>query len=520
MPKFDPSLLRNDPEPDILPEAPPPVGIFIPSSYNLAIFDFITNGTGSAVIDAVSGSGKTTTAIQCLKYIPPSDSVAFFAFNTAIAAELTSRIAALNLPQKIHASTFHSAGFAACRWKFGPLRVEGSKLRDLCRRFMSRDERELYDAFAIKLCSLAKNEGVGALIEDTEVIWQALFEHHDLVLDDKAATVEEGVKWARFLLGKSNEVVEFEKLIDFDDQLYLVSRYNLPVDTYKWVLIDETQDTNRVRRDLAQRSLAIGGRLLAIGDKSQAIYGWTGASHDAIEQVRETFHATTLPLSVNYRCSLAVLRRARMLVPHIEARDDAPEGLVDNVKEADLATLLHPADAILCRNNAPLIPLAYDLISKGIGVTVLGRDIGKGLTDLIKHLHPIDLVDLIAKLRGYKAHEAARYTRLEQPQKAEQVIDKVDCILAVIASQESGADLEDLPDAIDSMFSEGLANTLTLSTIHKAKGKEWPQVALFRPDLLPAKWAKQDWQLKQERNLEYVAYTRAKVNLFIVEPGH
>jgi superfamily I DNA/RNA helicase len=54
---------------------------------------------------------------------------------------------------------------------------------------------------------------------------------------------------------------------------------------------------------------------------------------------------------------------------------------------------------------------------------------------------------------------------------------------------------------------------LTLATIHKAKGKEWDNVLVLRPDLMPSRAARQEWQQEEENNLMGVAATRAKLNL-------
>jgi superfamily I DNA/RNA helicase len=52
---------------------------------------------------------------------------------------------------------------------------------------------------------------------------------------------------------------------------------------------------------------------------------------------------------------------------------------------------------------------------------------------------------------------------------------------------------------------------LTLSTIHKAKGREWSSVFILGANkYMPSKWARKEWQMEQETNLEYVADTRSK----------
>ena len=59
---------------------------------------------------------------------------------------------------------------------------------------------------------------------------------------------------------------------------------------------------------------------------------------------------------------------------------------------------------------------------------------------------------------------------------------------------------------------------LTLSTVHKAKGREWDRVYLYgRNRYMPSHYAKQAWEMQQENNLIYVAITRAKNELVEVE---
>ena len=76
-----------------------------PSPYQQAIYAWIVQGSGSAVISAVAGSGKTTTIVEATKLIPPGDRVLFLAFNKRIVTELVAR-----LPQGVIAQTLNSLG--------------------------------------------------------------------------------------------------------------------------------------------------------------------------------------------------------------------------------------------------------------------------------------------------------------------------------------------------------------------------------------------------------------------------
>jgi hypothetical protein len=97
-----------------------------------------------------------------------------------------------------------------------------------------------------------------------------------------------------------------------------------------------------------------------------------------MDRLRQEWDCQVLPLTTNYRCSLAVIEYAKQFCPELQARPGAPEGSVQFPEEMKL-TDFRPTDAILCRVNAPEITLAYRFIRAGIACTVRGRDIGKGL---------------------------------------------------------------------------------------------------------------------------------------------
>jgi len=87
---------------------------FTPSLYQEAIFEFVRHGAGNAVIEAVAGSGKSTTLLKALGLLPPTTSAAFLAFNREIARHLGSRA-----PKHVTVSTLHRLGYQAVRCK-GP----------------------------------------------------------------------------------------------------------------------------------------------------------------------------------------------------------------------------------------------------------------------------------------------------------------------------------------------------------------------------------------------------------------
>jgi DNA helicase-2/ATP-dependent DNA helicase PcrA len=466
-----------------------------PSPYQTAIFDFVAGGRGSAIVKAVAGSGKTTTIVQALRVIPGVD-----------------------LGQ-VRASTFHSVGFGAiCKYlNRGPkdFKIDGGKVKRLLRENLGDVEYEMYGAFVSRLVGLAKGDGIGAIAPDVEDAWYELSQHHDLYLDSEEADERRAVALAREFLTKSNDAAKAAD-IDFDDQLYLPLLWKLRLWQNDYVIIDEAQDTNPVRRALAKLALRPGGRLIAVGDHRQAIYGFTGASHDAMDLIQSEFSCCELPLTVSYRCPATVGRLVRDLVDYFETAPGAPEGTVSHVTLADALTRLDSHDAILCRNTAPLIDAAFTLIGKGIGCVVLGKDIGAALSALVKKQKAQGVDALIKKLESYRDREVSKHTARGEEQKAEAVVDRVECVLTVIDHlPEDRRTVPALLERLDSMFSDS-NGVITLSTVHKAKGREWPKVAILRPDLMPSRWARQEWQQLQEINLQYVSWSRPTEELMFI----
>ena len=103
--------------------------------------------------------------------------------------------------------------------------------------------------------------------------------------------------------------------------IWIPTASKLPMDTYKWVLVDEAQDLSAAQLRIIRSSLAEGGRMLAVGDPNQAIYAFAGADCNSFERVTELAGGTTLPLNVCYRCPKSHIKLAQEIVPTIEAAD-------------------------------------------------------------------------------------------------------------------------------------------------------------------------------------------------------
>jgi DNA helicase-2/ATP-dependent DNA helicase PcrA len=489
---------------------------FQPSPQQIAVFDFVEKGKGNAIVEAVAGAGKTTTIVEATKRM--NGRVFLGAYNKKMGDELKERVRGM---KDIYAATFHSFGFNALRFAFGKrfqLKVERNKVAAIIAVRAENDPDITPYATAIaKTVSMAKQRGFGPLVSvEDDNAWAEMCSKFDLDSDlPEECTTEQLVAYSKWALSQSNANLD---VIDFDDMVYLPLQKNLRTLTHEWVLIDEAQDTNPTRRALARKMLTPSGRLIAVGDPMQAIFGFTGADNDSLDQIAAQFKAIRLPLTITYRCPKAVVRHAQTWVSHIQSGDSAPEGAVLNQSYDDMMSSAVAGDAILCRVNKPLVAACFAFIRAGKGAKIEGREVGDALVKLATKWR-IKTIDVLRdRLDSYLSKQSAKFIAKKQEDKADRLTDQVETLFAIIDRAESQQmrTITELVTVIESLFADDVSSKglIVLSSVHKSKGLEWNKVYLLgRESYMPSKFAKQDWQKDQERNLIYVAVTRAQSTL-------
>lgn len=508
---------------------------FIPSPQQQAIFTWQVDGTGSAFVEAVAGAGKTTTLIEALKRT--HGNVFFGAYNTKIAEEIKGKAAKAGLDrQGIKIATLHSAGNSA--WyrseKGRRSKLNKNKVAELIVQELG--ENHPFAGFIAKMVGFGKQllMGISHRMGDMQR-WREIGAHfgaedglpEDISAEGLAQAYQEVVE----IFDRSAQRCPIE--IDFDDMIFAPLFYNVRFWQNDWVFIDEAQDTNPARRLLARRMLKPNGRLIAVGDPRQAIYGFTGADADSVEQIIRDFKCVRLPLTVTYRCPKAVVAYAQQWVQHIQAHPDAPEGEVRVIEaqakpegeEAPKAQpwfireAVAPADAILCRFTKPLIQTAFAMLRAGIGCKVEGRDIGHGLIKLAQRWKTTKISILSERLAGYREKEVAKAKEKKNESRAQSIEDVCDTLAVFIERcQEKGVHtIEGLVRDIHALFADDVAGVTVLSTGHKAKGREWSRV--FWLQKKGNMFNLKDWELVQEDNIRYVISTRSQGFLGIVPEG-
>ena len=469
------------------------------SSYQKDIFSDIANGEGNTQVDALAGTGKTSTIVEGFYYIPKGESALMCAFNKKIQEELETRA-----PNGVEVKTLHSLGFAACKRAFPSMVSRPDDKGDKLDGFIRADRGDESETYELR-SNIAKAVGLckGYLAHTSSEIDPVLDRHDvDICNETRESFIESVIKIMDACKKDTSRA-------DFDDMIWLPNVHGLKLNQYGRVFIDEAQDLNLAQINLALNSCAKGGRILSVGDKFQAIYGFRGADSNAIQNIVDRLHSKRMPLSVTYRCAKAIVNLAKTLVPEIEAAPNAEEGLVQNIVENQLENMVKPGDFILSRVNAPLIKWCLQLLKARIPANIQGRDMGKSLTSLLKKSKAKNVDTFLGWLHDYAEVEVERMVKAKRDPSVIQ--DKVECLQVLC---EGIRTLDEVKDNIDKLFDDkDDKNKVILSSTHKAKGLERDRVFMLRDTYRPHKG-------QEEANLTYVAYTRARHSLYLVSKSY
>ena len=466
----------------------------------------------STALRARAGTGKTFSLREWASRTKGSGLATSFSSGTV--AELGKK-----MPSKFPAQTMHAIGRAAIKNSGNLKELNNSKVFKLISDYFEENKDEDFDyqlmPSLLKYVSFAKTYGIlpgetSGINPDSPEIWDSISERHDLPLSPQILRI------VREVLYSSNELALKKGIIDFDDMLYISLLFPHTFPKYPTIIVDEVQDLNELQHLMLKRLLRPGGRIIAAGDDRQAIYGFRGALADSYSTLTRRFDMVEMPLTVSFRCPRAVVLEAQRYVPDIEPSPSAFEGVVEHVGQTELSSL---PKTILCRNNAPLVSLALRLLVSGRTAEVAGRDIGKGLVSLTKRISKRNLTSdkFIERLNRWGEREIKR-----RPKSKPRVEDKI-LALSSIASHHK--DLKGIQNHLLALYPDPKSKSYSpaeyhLSTIHKAKGKEWPNILFLDPQLILPPWVESEEETQQELNLAYVGITRAQRTLtYITSEG-
>jgi len=480
-----------------------------PSKEQEGIFTAIRGHKQNLHIEASPGSGKTTTIIWAMNENPERDA-AVLAFSKEIVNELEPKC-----PADSECRTAHSFGYRALSAKVGKLYLEqgqGSKvkaiLKDVNRTFDpdNFDGKEKGAAFArmfnmMKLVNMLRvnltdENNVGEVIK--------IVNRYNIEIEDMGLLE---------LLPKIfQKIIESPNYIDYTDMLWLPIRMNLKLPKFNMLYIDERQDLNSLMIEYIFRM--VGERIMTCGDSFQSIFAFGGADIKSTERLIAKFGGVELPLNVCYRCGTKIVEFAQKVYNKIQPWEGSPEGVVDEREDIDYD--MPDGSMILCRRNANLIKPCFKFLRDGRKAIIKGRDIGAGIISLIKQMKADSTLDLVDKINDYRGKKIELLQRKEEinASQIDATNDQCDCICEIAQSCSS---IEDMENKINIIFSDDRQG-VTLSSVHRSKGLEADQVTIidFNRIRLSNERMKPEDHV-QEKNLDFVARTRAKRVLHIIK---
>lgn len=519
------------------------------------------NVNGPMAVLAGAGTGKTRAITYRIAYAVRSGqhdprNILAVTFTAKAASEMRSRLRDLGVGN-VQARTFHSASLSQLRY-FWPNAIGGfvPEIRESKMPLVSQAAASLgmaVDRISVRDLAAEIEWSKVSLIAPDEYVKRAEAEGRPHVADYSHAEIAS--------LIKAYEEVKAERaVIDFEDVIIILIGImrdrpdiaNRIRQQYKHFVVDEYQDVSPMQHRLLQLWLGDRRDLCVVGDVSQTIYSFTGASARYLEDFTKDYpRARTVKLNRDYRSTPQIVELANAMIEPIrspasvelvsamksgrpvhfdEYADDADEaanvaGKILSLRESGMPL---SEIAILYRINAQSVEFETALAQAGIAFEVKEserffnrrevRDAMVALRAVARGPQHDDLPEMVEdtlRVMGWRpeAPEAGaakeRWESLRAILKlAQDVWDKRKASIS-----EFVAELEERAE----LGNEPTTNAVTLSSLHAAKGLEWSAVFLvgMSEGLMPISHAKTSDDLAEERRLLYVGITRAREDLFL-----
>ncbi|MFJ6568382.1 ATP-dependent DNA helicase UvrD2 [Streptomyces sp. NPDC091292] len=530
-----------------------------------------TSLRGPVCVLAGAGTGKTRAITHRIAYgvhagvLQPS-SVLAVTFTNRAAGEMRGRLRQLGV-SGVQARTFHSAALRQLQY-FWPKAVGGS-----LPRIVDRKIQIVADAAAACRIRLDRNElrDVTAEIEWSKVT-QTVPADYPAAAHKSGRDIPRAPAEIAQLYRTYEDLKRERSVIDFEDVLLLTvailqDRHDISEQVrsqYQHFVVDEYQDVSPLQQRLLELWLGERDNLCVVGDASQTIYSFTGATPDHLLDFR-TRHpgATVVKLIRDYRSSPQVVHLANGLLAQatgraadhrlelISQREAGPEpsytGYADEPAEAegaarrirDLIASGTPAGeiAVLFRTNSQSATYEQALADAGVPYQLRGaerffergevREAGAALRGAARFgandALLDDAVDLPSQVRAVLSTKG---WSSRPPAGSGAVRERWESLAALVRLAEDFArarpesTLTDLVAELDERAAAQHAPTVdgvTLASLHAAKGLEWDAVYLVgvAEGMMPITYARTDEQIEEERRLLYVGVTRARQHLSV-----
>lgn len=455
------------------------------------VIDAFVPGDKNLIAEAGAGCGKTSVLKMAARAVPKRKGL-YIAYNKAIQVE-----AAKSFPDSVTCKTSHGLAFGAIGRQYAHrLKAPRVKSEDVAK--LLKINNPIYTPTTlIPPAHVARivMATVGAFTRSahTNILRQPVPRIPGL---DDPETMQTLAAEIPLLAKKAWEDIRDPRgVLPFSHDCYLkmwcLSEPQLT--KYDYILLDEAQDSNPpVAKTVEQQRHA---QLVLVGDSSQSIYGWRGA-----EDAMSKFNGVRLTLSQSFRFGPAVAEEANLWLEYLHA----PLRLRGFEQINSRITTLEEPDAILCRTNGTAMAQVMAQLNLGRRVALVG-----GGTQISK------LAEAAMQLkdgRGCSHPELFSFKTWGELQ------DYVD--------EDEGSDLRPFVNLIDEHGPDVVLGTVsrlvpedradvTVSTSHKAKGREWRRVLVANdfPEPKPTDDGKPGRISRPDAMLAYVTVTRAQYEL-------
>lgn len=544
---------------------------FKPSTYQQDILDFFLNNPQSnMLVNALAGSGKSTTACMLSEHSKTSD--LYIAFNASVVEEFKKKIKnpktkvmtmhslaysimLYNVEQESKDSGEKPKGFGSQRSKrtvsldnFKPHKILDEEITKRYGRYIEFAKRvflkdnyiNLYNLCRLTLTDMSSNKDVSRLIND-----HVLFLYYG---DEgySAPDISEITSTLKILDTKSKQQFETQGVIDFTDMLWITFN-KLKYDNWEvpyWALYtniycDEVQDFSNIQLNFLKFIKRTKGRYVFIGDFHQAIYNFAGANAQAFNQIPKMFAPVeTFDLPICYRCAKSHLSRVNREygIPILPC-DDAPMGFVKTIDKNKISEYAKAGDMVISRKNKWIAEVVLDLARNGTPIFIEDKEmvgaikrqilsskctsvgtLEKFLQKVISNYNK-KLFEIVSKNAREGGHEEEH---LEAVAEANSKIDNTSFLLEILEgyleNHASSDSVSKFSNFIDKLLNTTPSpNCVRLCSIHKAKGLEATNVFVLNEAKINYDFRNSKEQNIQEKNLSYIATTRAKEGLYLVK---
>lgn len=437
------------------------------------------------MIQALAGTGKTSTLEALVGHLSKQP-ILYLTFNKKNANEASDR-----MPSTTTVRTFNSIGHRVWSATLGKnLRLEPKKTQNILREIINESPKAtqsaLWNCFYEVGQAVSLGKSLGYLPEGcypgikplvTQGIFHSLLEEEP---DDLASDLIDTV----FIRSIKQS---FDGLIDYNDQVYMPSLFKGTFPQFPIILVDEYQDLSPCNHALLGR--LVRGRVIGVGDPNQNIYGFRGAKAEGMNSAIEHYSMDVYPLSTSFRCPSAIVNHVKWHVPSFRA---SKEGGNVNIPHRLDPNDFRDGATVICRNNAPLVRLGFNMLRIGRSISIVGSDVGPKLIAIMKKMGPEDMsrTDFLSAIFEWESEKLAKDSKTAE--------DLAGC-MKVFA--EHGTTLGTAIAYAEHLFKQ--TGTILLTTIHKAKGLEWKDVYHLDP------WLVRRHPHSQNKNLDYVCSTRS-----------